>query len=189
MKRITIIGSPGAGKTTLANELSLMLGIKACHLDRLFWQRGWKGETGETRIDILQNFLLLRNEWIIEGTYLSSSSPRLEAADTIIFLDIFPLLCLMRIIMRYFKYRECIRRRDIPEGCKDKLTPNRMLKTLFFPFKERRRLIRLLNNYESEKIIVLRSRKDVQDFLERMNNFSDANPLPQTGTRSLVHCG
>ncbi len=95
--------------------------------------------------------------------------PRLEAADTIIFLDIFPLLCLMRIIMRYVKYRECIRR-DIPEGCKDRLTPYRMLKVLAFPFWERRRLERLLNNYQSKDIIRLRSHKQVEAFLANQKN-------------------
>ena len=170
MKRIAIIGPSGAGKTALAKKLAIMLGIKACHLDRLFWQRGWKGETGETRIDILQNFLLLRNEWIIEGTYLRSSGPRLEAADTIIFLDTFPLLCLLRIILRYIKCRQCVHRRDIPEGCKDKLTPYRMLKVLAFPIWEHRRLERLLNNYQSKDIIRLKSRKQVEAFLANQKN-------------------
>ena len=84
MDKIVIIGSPGAGKTTLARALGPLLKVKVFHLDRLFWQRDWKGKTTETRIDILQH-LVQEKQWIIEGTYLSSSEPRLDAADTIIF--------------------------------------------------------------------------------------------------------
>ena len=183
MKRIAIIGPPGVGKTTLAKDLAIILGIKAYHLDRLFWQRSWKGKTGDTRIDILQN-LVLRNEWIIEGTYLRSSGPRMEAADTIIFLDTFPLLCLLRIIIRYIKCRKCIQRRDIPEGCKDRLTPYRMLKVLAFPFWEHRKLERLLNNYQSKDIIRLRSRKQVEAFLANQKNA--INPVaPVKGSTSI----
>jgi len=188
MKRIAIIGPPGAGKTTLANELALILGIKACHLDRLFWQRDWKGKTGDTRIDILQNFVF-RNEWIIEGTYLRSSGPRLEAADTIIFLDTSPLLCLLRIIIRYFKCRKCIRRRDIPEGCTDKLTLFRMLKVLIFPLRERRKLEKNLHIYksgehETKQVIRLHSDKEVKAFLEIA-----LNEVTSAKERSLVVSG
>jgi len=163
MEKIVIIGPPGAGKTTLAKELGRMLKMKVFHLDRLFWQRGWKGKTRDTRIDILQG-LVREKRWIIEGTYLSSSEPRLEAADTIIFFDIPPLLCLQRIIKRHHECHECSRR-DIPEGCIDKLTPFRMLKALAFPFRGRRTLKQMLRSYKSKRIIRLRSGKEVKDFL------------------------
>src|SRR5260221_13717615 len=120
MDKIVIIGSSGASKTTLARELGSILKIKVYHMDRFFWQRGWKEKTRDTRIDILQG-LVREKRWIIEGTYLSSSEPRLEAADTIIFLDFSPLLCLYRIIKRHRVSHGCPRR-DIPEGCTDKLT-------------------------------------------------------------------
>ena len=121
MEKIVIIGSPGAGKTTLARELGPILKIKkVIHLDRLFWKREWKGKTGDIRIDIL-NRLVQEKRWIIEGTYLCSSGPRLEAADTIIFLDTPPLVCLQRLIKRHHEYHGCSRC-DIPEECTDKLT-------------------------------------------------------------------
>lgn len=186
MEKIAIIGPPGAGKTTLAKEIAVIFGIRACHLDRLFWQPGWKGKTGDKRIDILQNFVL-RSKWIIEGTYLRSSGPRLEAADTIIFLDVNPLLCLLRIIIRYFKCRGCIRRRDIPEGCRDKLTPYRMLKVLIFPLWERRKLKHMLRGYKSKQIIEFHSRKEVEDFLVRLG--ASSGVVPATRTKLPVIAG
>jgi adenylate kinase family enzyme len=179
MEKIVIIGSPGAGKTTLAKELHSMLKIKVFHLDRLFWQRGWKGKTRDTRIGIMDN-LVLEKGWIIEGTYLSSSEPRLYTADTIIFLDIPPLLCLWRIIKRHRKYHGRSLR-DIPEGCTDKLTLLRMLKVLAFPFRGRRTLKQKLRNYKSKQIIWLRSGKEIKDFLAQLEpGADDRGPLPVT---------
>src|SRR5690242_11916826 len=127
MEKITVIGSAGAGKTFLARKLGSKFHMKIVHLDRLFWERDWKGKTKDTRIDILEK-LVQEKQWIIEGTYISSSEPRLYAADTIIFLDTAPLVCLLRIIRRHHpllcllhkirghqKYHWSSRR-DIPEG-------------------------------------------------------------------------
>ena len=164
MEKIAIIGSSGAGKTTLARKLGSMLKIKIFHLDRFFWQRDWKRETGDTRIDILQD-VVRGKQWIIEGTYLNSSEElHLHAADTIIFLDIPFFLCLQRIIKRHLEYYGRFRR-DIPEGCTDKLNLLSMLKVLAFPLGGRRKLKQKLRKYKSKQIIWLHSAKEVDDFL------------------------
>lgn len=195
MEKIVIIGSPGAGKTTLAKKLGSIRKLKVYHLDRLFWLRDWKGKDRETRIDILQT-IVMEKRWIIEGTYPDSSVPGLEAADTIIFLDTPPFTCLCRVITRHRKSSRCPRRRDIPEGCADKLTWLRMWKVLAFPFRDRKRLIQKLRDYESKRIIWLRSDKEVTDFLaqqmldagkrshEAKYTLSDAHPLiPKNNSR------
>ena len=108
MDKIVIIGSPGSGKSTLARKLGRKLQIQVVHLDRLFWNPDWKEKPRNTRIEILKERVRKR-QWIIEGTYLDSSEPRLEAADTIIFLDIPFYVCLQRIIKQHFESnRGCI---------------------------------------------------------------------------------
>jgi len=171
MKKIVIIGSSGAGKSTLARELGSILKIKVFHLDRFFWQRCWKRETSDTRIDILQDFVR-EKQWIIEGSYLSSSELHLHEADTIIFLDIPPLVCLLRVMKRHLAYRRRSRR-DIPEGCTDKLTLLRILKVLTFPLHDRRTIKQKLRSYNSKRIIWLRSRKQVRDFLAQQKQDGD----------------
>ncbi len=179
MEKITVIGSAGAGKTFLARKLGSKFHMKIVHLDRLFWERDWKGKTKDTRIDILEK-LVQEKKWIIEGTYISSSEPRLYAADTIIFLDTSPLVCLLRIIRRHHpllcllhkirghqKYHWSSRR-DIPEGCIDKLTLFRIFKVLVFPFQERRTLEQKLHYYNTKQIIRLRSNKEVEVFLAQL---------------------
>lgn len=41
-KKISIIGAPGTGKTTLANKLSEIFHIKATHIDGLHHLENWK---------------------------------------------------------------------------------------------------------------------------------------------------
>jgi adenylate kinase family enzyme len=167
MDRIAIIGSPAAGKSTLARDLGRILHINVIHLDRVFWGPGWKEMPREARIEILQK-IVREKKWIIEGTYLGASEPRLKASDTIIFLDTSALLCFRRILKRYMGEGRC--HHDIPEGCHDKLSLFRILKVLVFPLKGKKALEQKLLLYESESrhIIRLRSTKEVEDFLAQL---------------------
>ena len=172
MEKIAIVGSPGAGKTTLARELGSLHKIKVFHLDRMFWQRDWKRKHRDVRIDILQK-CAMEKQWIIEGTYINSSEARFKEASTIIFIDLPSLLCLYRIIKRHCIYRG-LPRRDIPKGCTDELTPHRVFRILFFRLVERPKLKRILGAYESKKVITFRSRKEIEDFLTRQTEHLNA---------------
>jgi adenylate kinase family enzyme len=41
MKKILIIGSGGAGKSTLSRQLGNILNLEVIHLDSLYWHPGW----------------------------------------------------------------------------------------------------------------------------------------------------
>lgn len=190
MDKFVIIGPSGAGKTTLAKNLGTLLAIKVYHLDRFFWQRDWKGISGDRRVDILQNIVLRDKRWIMEGNYIASSKPRLEAADIIIFLDLPPLRCLWRIIFRHIICPNTVRRRDIPEGCKDKLTLSRMVKVLLFPFREHKRLEKILRQFEtttSKQIIRLHSPEEVQAFLAQPGQLANKSaPVSTAKEKKLI---
>lgn len=163
MKKIAIIGSSGAGKSTLADRLGSILDIQVFHLDRFFWLPGWEEKPRAVRMKILEK-LVRKEQWIIEGTYLSSSEPRLNAADTIIFLDIPPLLCLQRVKRRHDEYRGRSRP-DLPDGCADNFNFKCVLKVFAFPLRGRRTLMKKLPNYASKKVIWLHSEEEVNRFL------------------------
>jgi hypothetical protein len=58
-------------------------------------------------------------------------------------------------------------------GSKDKLTFFLILKVLAFPFQSRRKLHQKLRNYNSKQIILLRSDKEVEDFLAHLEPHAD----------------
>ncbi|MFI6132271.1 hypothetical protein [Micromonospora sp. NPDC051141] len=45
MRRILVVGSSGAGKSTVAGELARRLDLPLIHLDRHYWRPGWVAST------------------------------------------------------------------------------------------------------------------------------------------------
>ena len=119
MRRVLIIGPCGSGKSTLARELAPLLGLPLVHMDQLGWQSGWV-ETEKAELNARLAEAVAGEAWLIEGNYGSTLAPRLERADTVIYLD-FPIrLCLARLIRRIVAHRGQSRP-DMPEGCPERL--------------------------------------------------------------------
>ncbi len=164
MKRIMIIGCGGSGKSTLACSLARKLDLPVHHLDRLFWQPGWK-ELPRDEWHTLQEDLCTEKEWVIDGNYGGTMDLRIAAADTIIFLDMPTSICLLGAFQRLLRFRgRC--RPDMTEGCPERL--NRQYLNWIWAFRRKRRpgiLDRLMELRGSKSIVILRSRREVQQFL------------------------
>lgn len=118
MRRVLVIGPCGSGKSTLARELAPRLGLPLVHMDQLGWQAGWV-ETDKTELIARVEAAAAQDTWLIEGNYGSTLAPRLERADTVLYLD-FPIrLCLWRLIKRIATHRGRSRP-DMPEGCPER---------------------------------------------------------------------
>ena len=61
MQRIMVIGSPGAGKSTLSVAMAGKLSLPLYHLDKLYWKAGWIETPREMFVsgllDILRKFV------------------------------------------------------------------------------------------------------------------------------------
>jgi adenylate kinase family enzyme len=168
MKKVVIIGSSGAGKSTLARKIGELLNLGVFHLDRYFWQPGWREKPAELRRLILQRLIRNNESWIIEGSYLDTSDIRLNAADTIIFLDMPALVCFGRVLNRKFKYHIEMRP-DLPEGCPEKLRLHYLIKILGFPLVKREGLYSWLSEFGHEKsVYALHSEREVEEFLWKL---------------------
>jgi adenylate kinase family enzyme len=120
MHRILIIGPGGAGKSELATQLGLRTGLPVTHLDTLYWKPGWVEPADEVwRAQVAA--LLAKPEWILDGNYGGTMAMRFAAADTVIFLDLPPGLCIRRVLKRWWTYRGS-HRPSMTEGCPERIS-------------------------------------------------------------------
>jgi adenylate kinase family enzyme len=104
MEKVVVIGCGGSGKTYLATQVAAILDIPLTHLDGIYYDADWR-ELGQQEFAERQRDLVGEPRWLIEGNYASTLPIRLAAADTVIFLDLPALTCLLGILQRRWRYR------------------------------------------------------------------------------------
>ena len=159
-----IIGSGGAGKSTLARELGSILSLEVIHLDTLYWNPGWV-ETPKPEWQSIIEDLTLRELWIMDGNYSGTLDIRLAIADTVIFLDFPRLLCLWRVIKRSWQYAGQSRP-DMASGCPERLTWEFLKYVWTYPITRRPKILNKLSQLApNQQVIILREPKEVREFL------------------------
>ena len=167
MKKILVIGSGGAGKTTFAKRLGEILKIEVIHLDSIYWKSGWV-ETPKPEWKMVIDQLLARESWVMDGNYSGTLDIRFQACDTLIFLDLPRLLCLWRVFKRVLKYRGT-NRPDLPEGCPEKLSLEFVAWIWNYPKKTRPKIVKMMReNPQGKEMFRLRSKVEVNTFLENI---------------------
>ena len=101
--RIAIMGCGGSGKSHLARCIGSRLGITPVHLDARYYDQDWTPLDQEA-FAALQHGLVAVPRWIIDGNYASTLPIRLQAADTVIFLDLPGWACLLGILQRQVRH-------------------------------------------------------------------------------------
>jgi adenylate kinase family enzyme len=119
MKRIVVLGVPGAGKSTFARKLGARLDLPVHHLDRYFWRPDWISISDEEFDELLED-LLSGDEWIIDGNYRRTIPMRLARADVAVVLDRPRWLAIARVLKRIARYRNG-GRPDMSDGCPERL--------------------------------------------------------------------
>ncbi|ODT85663.1 hypothetical protein [Phenylobacterium sp. SCN 70-31] len=164
MRRVLIIGNSGGGKSTLARRLGVALNIPVIHLDVLFWKPGWiEPDRTEFRADV--DSAMAGEAWICDGNFGGTWDLRMPRADTIVWVDQPPLLCLARAIRRVFAYRREARP-DMAEGCREKLDPKFYAYILGFNRKVRPRLEAAIAEHGTQaRLVRLRSDREIDAFV------------------------
>jgi adenylate kinase family enzyme len=167
MKRIAIVGSSGSGKSVLARRLGEILRIEVWHLDALLWKPEWVLTPREEQKQIQQQ-LVSKNSWIIDGNYNNTLDIRLEAADTIIFLDMPRMLCLYRVLKRRVMYHNRSRP-DMQEGCKEKIDLAFLKWVWQYPKSKRPGMLEKLDVLaQNKQVIILNSSRKVEKYVDEM---------------------
>ena len=164
-KKISIVGAPGTGKTTLANKLSEILQIEATHIDGLHYLPNWQIRDKSERDTIILN-IVKKDKWIIDGTYKSTLKARFESADLIIWLDFSTINQLKGILNRYIKNKG-IEKVEIP-GCKEKMDIKFFLYVLRYNKTKRNFIVENLGGIDENKLLILKNRKSVNKWINTL---------------------
>ena len=169
MQRVLVIGPCGAGKSTLSHELGQRLGLPVLHMDQLNWKPGWtESEPEELRAKLAA--VVAQDAWLIDGTYGGTLAPRLERADTAVYLDYPIRLCVARLLRRIWAWRGRTRP-DMTEGCPERFDLGFLIYLLRWNSGPRIRTEGRIKGYE-EKVIRLTSPEQTAVWLRAL----PANP-------------
>ncbi len=162
-----ILGCGGVGKSTFAKQLHQAIGIELVHLDQLYFQPNWV-EPEKANWEATIRELVRKDSWIMDGNYGGTIDIRLEAADTIIYLDASRWRCLYRVLKRiirnYGKKRE-----DMAEGCLERFDWAFIRYVFRFNDVKRPKILQQLVSLPNfKKVYVLKSRKEATLFVRKV---------------------
>jgi adenylate kinase family enzyme len=162
VNRVAIVGCGGSGKSHLSRSLGTLLGICPVHLDGLYYGEDWK-PLDQDQFAALQHDLVTASSWVIDGNYASSLPIRLQAADTVIFLDLPGWTCLWGIAQRRLRHRGG-QHKDI--GVYDRITWNFIRYILGYRRKMAPRVRQLIADHAvSAEVVVLHNRRAARRYL------------------------
>ena len=164
MQRVLVIGISGAGKSTFSRQLAQRTSLPLVHLDKEFWQPGWK-ETPREQWRAKVADLITREAWIMDGGFGASLDLRLPRADTVLWFDYPRLICLARALKRvatsYGRVRE-----DLAPGCPERIDLEFLRYIWDFNDKSRPQIVAMLAEHGRHlEPIVFRRDGDARRFL------------------------
>lgn len=162
MQKIIVIGCPGSGKSTFSKALHKITGIPLYHLDMLFWNAD---QTTVEKAVFLERLsaVMEKDAWILDGNYSTTMELRMQACDTVIFLD-YPLeVCLNGVKSRKGKARS-----DLPwiEPMEDDREFTDFIKN--YNSQSRPKVMELLKTYAHKNIFIFSARSQAESFLSEL---------------------
>jgi adenylate kinase family enzyme len=101
MRRVSVVGTTGSGKTTFAATLAARLGVPHIELDAIYHQPGWTPlPDDEFRRRISD--VVAGDTWVVDGNYSMVRDLVWAAADTVVVLAYTRALVMRRVVARTF---------------------------------------------------------------------------------------
>ena len=112
-QRIAIVGTTGAGKTTLARSVAQHFQMPHIELDSLHWEPHWTAATPQVFRDRVTK-ALSGDRWVVDGNYSAVRDLVWDQADTVVFLDYSFWLIMGRLLRRTL--RRALRQEELWNG-------------------------------------------------------------------------
>lgn len=159
MKKVIVIGCPGSGKSTFARALHEITKIPLFYLDMMYWNADKTTVDKAVFCERLSK-VLQQDAWIIDGNYNSTMEMRMQACDTVVFLDYPTEVCLSGVRERRGKSRPDMPWVELVEDAEF------MEYIRQFNTDSRPRVVVLLSQYANKEIHVFKNRLEADDFLQ-----------------------
>ena len=162
MKKIIIIGSPGAGKSTFARRLRDKTGLPLYYLD-LYYHRADRTTVPREEFDAKLAEIMRTDSWILDGNFNRTMEWRMQNCDTVILMD-YPLeVCLSGI-----RSRVGVKREEMP-WVEEELDETFRQFVEDFPKTTLPGIYKLLGKYrEGREIHIFHSREEAELFLKEI---------------------
>ena len=160
MKKVIVIGCPGAGKTTFAQKLRDKIGLPLFHLDAI-WHKADRTHISREEFDARLGEILAKDAWIIDGNYSRTLERRLAACDTVVLFDLPLEVCLAGAMARVGQKRP-----DMP-WIDETLDPCLEAQIRAFPSQNLPEIYALLAKW-SKTVVICKSHADADAFLREI---------------------
>lgn len=163
MKKVIIIGCPGAGKTTFAEKLHQLTGLPLYYLDAV-WHKPDKTHISREEFDERISEIFETDEWIIDGNYNRTIEIRLQQCDTVFLFDLPTEVCLQGAVERLGKGRY-----DLP-WIETELNSEFEGFIKEFSKVSLPKIYEMIDKYKDAKnVIVFKSRDEADNYLDDLN--------------------
>lgn len=124
-RRVRVVGTSGAGKTTFARTLAGVLGVPHRELDEVFWDRDWTRRDPAVAREVLRELDRSGTGWVVDGNWRDARAGVLEDADLVVWLDYARPVVMARVMRRTL--RRMLLREELWHGNRE--DPRRLLST------------------------------------------------------------
>jgi len=171
-RRVVVVGSTGAGKTTFARTLAAALGVPHIELDAIHWGPVWTPLPAEA----FRRQVIAATDgpgWVADGNYSVVRDLLWARADTLVWLDYAPWVVARRLIWRTL--RRGIMREELWNGNRESLLRQLFSRDSLFLWairtyrRRRREYTALLGRpeYTHLRVVRLRSARAAEQWMRR----------------------